>query len=415
MRKRVVITGLGTVNPIGNNVADFWENMHKGLCGIGPITKFDTEDFPAKIAGELKDFDPAGFMDRKLAQRMDPFTQYAVCAAMEAIKDAGFGSTGWENPYRTGVVLGNGIGGFASMEEGYGRLFSSGPRRIPVMTIPKMISNMAAGTMGVVLDIHGPCYSVVTACASGTDAIGNAAHWIENGSADIMITGGVEAGITRLSIGGFCVLQALTVSHNHDPEKASRPFEKGRDGFVMGEGAGIVVLEEYEHAVRRGARIYCELTGYGATCDAYHMTAPHPEGIGAVQAIRNALASAGLKPEDIDYVNAHGTSTKLNDRAETIAIREVFGSHAQKLKVSSIKSMLGHCIGAAGGIEAVSSALSIYHQWLPPTINYEEPDPECDLDYIPNKGIDCKVDNIISNSFGFGGHNAVIALSRVRT
>lgn len=413
MRKRVVITGLGTVNPLGNSVAEFWNNMHKGVCGIGPITKFDTSDFQVKIAGEVRNLDISSVMDKKLAQRLDPFTQYTVYAAAEAIKDAGL-EQGWENPYRTGAVLGNGIGGFASMEEGYGRLFGSGPRRIPVMTIPKMITNMAAGTLGVVFGINGPCYSVVTACASGTDAIGNAARWIENGSADIMITGGVEAGITKLSIGGFTVLQALTSSHNDEPEKASRPFEKGRDGFVMGEGAGILVLEEYEHAVRRGARIYCELTGYGATCDAYHMTAPHPEGKGAIQAIRNALASAGLKPEDIDYVNAHGTSTHLNDKAETIAIREVFGEHADKLKVSSIKSMLGHCIGAAGGIEAISSALSIYHQWLPPTINYEEPDPECNLDYIPNKGIDWKVDNIISNSFGFGGHNAVIALSKVK-
>lgn len=412
MDRKVVVTGIGTVNPLGNNVKDFWEGIKSGRSGVGPITRFDVTDYPAKIAGEVKDFDPTAIMERKEARKMDRFAQYALAAAMEAVSDAGLDPATLDLE-RVGVVLGNGIGGMESLEEAYFDLFEKGPRRIPVLTIPKLISNIAPGQIAIRLGALGPCYSVVTACSSSADSIGEAAKWIQDGVADVMITGGTEAAITRMAIGGFCVLQTLSTKYNDTPERASRPFDKDRDGFVMSEGAGILVLEEYEHAKKRNARIHCEFGGAGMSCDAFHVTAPHPEGRGAILAMKMALKRAGLEPEQIDYVNAHGTSTPLNDPRETLAIKAVFGDHARKLKVSSTKSMTGHCVGAAGGIEAIVSVLAIRDQFFPPTINLETPDPECDLDYVPNKGATGKIDAVMSNSLGFGGHNGIIIMKKL--
>ena len=413
MKRRVVVTGLGTISPIGNDTASFWQSIKEGKSGVGKITRFNTDEYPVSIAGEVKDFDASSVAEPREAKKLDRFTLYALAATKEAMTDAAL-KEGTVDPQKLGIVIGNGIGGFESVEEGYEKLLTKGPRRIPVLTIPKLITNIAPGNIGILLNAQGPCYSVVTACASGTDAIGNAAMWIQNGTADVMVAGGVEASITKLGLAGFCVIQALSSRYCDTPERASRPFDRERDGFVMGEGAGILVLEEYEHAVRRGARIYCELSGYGISCDANHITAPHPEGRGAIQAMNMAINAAGLKPVDIDYVNAHGTSTPLNDKTESLAIRKVFGEHAYSgLKVSSTKSMTGHCIGAAGGIEAVASILAIRDQYFPPTINYENPDPECDLDYVPNKGENGKIDAVISNSLGFGGHNAVVLFTKM--
>ncbi len=413
MKRRVVVTGLGTISPIGNDTASFWQSIKEGKSGIGKITRFNTDEYPVSIAGEVKDFDVSSVAEPREAKKLDRFTLYALAATKEAMTDAAI-KEGTVDPQKLGIVIGNGIGGFESVEEGYEKLLTKGPRRIPVLTIPKLITNIAPGNVGILLNAQGPCYSIVTACASGTDAIGNAAMWIQNGTADVMVAGGVEASITKLGLAGFCVIQALSSRYCDTPERASRPFDRERDGFVMGEGAGILVLEEYEHAVRRGARIYCELSGYGISCDANHITAPHPEGRGAIQAMNMAINAAGLNPVDIDYVNAHGTSTPLNDKTESLAIRKVFGEHAYSgLKVSSTKSMTGHCIGAAGGIEAVATILAIRDQYFPPTINYENPDPDCDLDYVPNKGESGKIDAAISNSLGFGGHNAVVLFTKM--
>ena len=413
MKRRVVVTGLGTISPIGNDTASFWQSIKEGKSGVGKITRFNTDEYPVSIAGEVKDFDVSLVAEPREAKKLDRFTLYALAATKEAMTDAAI-KEGTVDPQKLGIVIGNGIGGFESVEEGYEKLLTKGPRRIPVLTIPKLITNIAPGNVGILLNAQGPCYSIVTACASGTDAIGNAAMWIQNGTADVMVAGGVEASITKLGLAGFCVIQALSSRYCDTPERASRPFDRERDGFVMGEGAGILVLEEYEHAVRRGARIYCELSGYGISCDANHITAPHPEGRGAIQAMNMAINAAGLNPLDIDYVNAHGTSTPLNDKTESLAIRKVFGEHAYSgLKVSSTKSMTGHCIGAAGGIEAVATILAIRDQYFPPTINYENPDPDCDLDYVPNKGETGKIDAAISNSLGFGGHNAVVLFTKM--
>jgi len=410
-KRRVVITGLGTVNPLGNNVKDFWEGIKAGRSGIGKITRFDTTEYPAQIAGEVKGFDPATIVDNRDARRMDRFTLYAMAAALEAMNDAGLVADTLDHE-RFGVVLGNGIGGMESLEDAYFNLFEKGPRRIPVMTIPKLISNIAPGQIAIRLQAWGPCYTVVTACSSSADAIGEAAKWIQDGLADVMITGGTEAAITKMGIGGFCVLQTLATKFNSTPEKASRPFDKGRDGFVLSEGAGLLILEDYEFAKKRGAHIYAEFGGAGMTCDANHVTAPHPEGRGAILAMKIALARAGMKPEDVDYINAHGTSTHLNDATETKAIKAAFGEHAYKVKISSTKSMTGHCVGAAGGVEAIVSILAIRDQFFPPTINLDEADPECDLDYVPNKGIHGKIDVVMSNSLGFGGHNGILVLKK---
>ena len=413
MAKRVVVTGLGTINPIGNNVPDFWDSIQSGKSGIGPNTKFDITDYPSKIAGEVKNFDPTSFLDKKEIRKMDNFTLFALQASIEAMKDANL-SDGDVDPERIGVIIGNGIGGIESLEDSYHRLFTGGPRRIPVFTIPKLISNIGPGHVAIHFNAQGPVYSVVTACSSGTDAIGDAARWVKDGQADVVITGGSEAAITQLGIGGFCVLQALSTKYNDTPELASRPFDKDRDGFVLAEGAGILILEEYEHARKRGAKIYCEYGGNGMTCDANHVTAPHPEGLGAIRAMKMALDVAGVKPEEIDYINAHGTSTLLNDPIETKAIKSVFGEHAYRVKVSSTKSMHGHCVGGGGGIEAIVCILAMRDSYYPPTINHDEPDPECDLDYVPNKGIAGEINAAMSNSLGFGGHNGVVIFKKMK-
>jgi 3-oxoacyl-[acyl-carrier-protein] synthase II len=409
MSKRVVITGLGTVNPLGNNVADFWKGIQEGKSGVGPITRFDATEYQTKIAAEVKNFDPADFMDRKDARKMDLFSQYAVAASLEAMSDAGIAG-GSLDPTRLGVILGIGIGGFQTIEDSYWQLYQKGPDRVPPMTIPKLIANIGPGNVAIAINAQGPVYSLATACASGTDALGNALRWIREGYGDVVVAGGVEACVTRLGVSGFNVIQALSTAFNDQPEKASRPFDKRRDGFVIGEGAGILICEELEHARARGARIYAEVAGSGVTCDANHLTAPHPEGRGAIAAVRMALADAGLQPADIDYINAHGTSTPVNDPIESRMIKEAFGEHAYRLKVSSTKSMHGHLIGAAGGVEAIVCALAIRDQYFPATINLDEPDEGCDLDYVPNHGVSGTIRTTMSNSLGFGGHNGVVIL-----
>ncbi len=412
-QKRVVVTGLGAVTPLGNSVEETWKAVREGRSGAGPITRFDTEDHATKIACELKGFDPKNWMDGKEARKMDIFAQYAVAGSVEAMKDAGL-TEGSFNPERTGVILGVGIGGFTTTQDSMRILFEKGPARIPPMSIPKLIANIGPGNVAIVLGLHGPCLTVTTACSSGTDAIGTALLMLRSGTADVILTGGAEAAIIPFGIASFNVIQALSTRYNDRPEEASRPFDKERDGFVMGEGAGVLVLETLEHAQARKARIYAELAGYGATCDAFHLTAPHAEGAGGAQAMRNALKDAGLKPEDIDYINAHGTSTPVNDPIETLAIKKAFGDHACNLAVSSTKSMHGHCLGAAGGIEAILSVLSIRDQFIPATINLTEPDPACDLDYVPQKGRLSRVRAAMSNTFGFGGHNGIVIFKEYR-
>ncbi len=407
--RRVVITGLGTINPLGHNVADFWDAIQAGRSGVGPITRFDVTDYQTKIAAEVKDFNAADFMDRRDARKMDLFSQYAVAAALEAMRDAGL-EAGLADPSRLGVILGVGIGGFQTIEDSYLTLYEKGPGRVPPMTIPKLIANIGPGNVAIALNAQGPVYSLATACASGTDAIGNALRWIREGHGDVVVSGGVEACVTKLGVSGFNVIQALSTRYNDQPEIASRPFDRDRDGFVIGEGAGVLVCEELEHARRRGATIYAEVAGSGISCDANHLTAPHPEGRGAIAALRMALADAGMQPEEIDYVNAHGTSTPVNDPIETAVIKKVFGEHVSKLKVSSTKSMHGHLIGAAGGVEAIVCALAIRDQFFPATINLDNPDPECDLDYVPNTGVKGTIRATMSNSLGFGGHNGVVII-----
>src|SRR6056297_918487 len=409
MNRRVVITGTGAVTPLGNTIDEFWNNIKAGKSGIGPLTRLDPTEYSSKIAGEVRDFNPGDFIDKKDARKMALFSQYAVVAAVQAMQQSGLEAEK-VNSERAGVILGNGIGGFEIIEEGHRTLFDKGPRRVPPMTIPKIISNEGPGHIAIKYGFHGPCYTVTTACASGTDAIGQAFRAIQHGQSDVMITGGTEGCITGLGVSGFCALKALSTEYNDTPELASRPFDKNRDGFVIAEGAGILVLEELEHAQRRGAPILAEVAGYGMTCDAYHLTAPDPEGNGAARAMKIALEDAGMRPEDIDYINAHGTSTPTNDPIETAAIKKTFGNYAYKVKVSSTKSMTGHMIGAAGGVEAIIGLLSIRDNFVPATINLEEPDEKCDLDYVPNRGIETEVRAVISNSLGFGGHNGVVLI-----
>ncbi|OQY32195.1 MAG: beta-ketoacyl-[acyl-carrier-protein] synthase II [Spirochaetaceae bacterium 4572_59] len=410
MARRVVVTGLGTVSPVGNDIKEFWEGLKAGKNGIGPISKFDTTDFPAKIAGEIKNFDPSIRMEKKEARKMADFTKYAVYAAIEAFEDAKL-EEGNFDPYRTGVVLGNGIGGFEVIEEGLSRLTARGPAGVPPMSVPKMINNEAAANVSIKLGLHGPSSIVSTACASSTDALGQAAMMIRSGMTDCMVSGGTEASITPFGIAGFCKIQALS-TRNDSPETASRPFDKDRDGFIMGEGAGILVLEELEHAKKRGAHIYAEFAGYGATCDAGHLTAPDPEGAGAARSMMLALENANLKAEDIDYINAHGTSTPTNDPVETKAIKTAFGDHAYKLKVSSTKSMTAHMVGAAGAVEAIVCVLAIQDQFMPGTMNLRNPEAGCDLDYLAGAGQIGKVRAALSDSLGFGGHNATIIFKK---
>jgi 3-oxoacyl-[acyl-carrier-protein] synthase II len=410
-RTRIVVTGLGAITPLGLDVATTWNSIKENKSGVGPVTRFDPSPLPTKIAAEVKGFDPRNYMDGKEARKMDLFSQFAVAAAKEAVQDAGM-KEGTYDPSRVGVILGVGIGGFETVEASHTALLEKGPSRVPPLTIPKLIANIGPANVAITLGLEGPCFAVTTACASGTDAIGNAVHWIEKGACDFVLTGGVESAITLFGMSGFNVIQALSTKYNDRPTEASRPFDRDRDGFVMGEGAGILVLESLEHALKRGAKIYAEFGGYGATCDANHLTAPHPEGKGAVAAMRMALADAGLKPEEIDYINAHGTSTPMNDPIETAAIKAVFGEHAYKLKVSSTKSMTGHCLGAAGGIEALFCVLAIQDQFYPATINLQNPDPLCDLDYVPNKGVPGVIRAAMSNTFGFGGHNGIVVFKK---
>ena len=418
--RRVVVTGLGALTPIGNTVEEFWAGLTQGRSGITPITKFDatgrTEGgeprFPTRIAGEVRGFDPLAYVDKKEARRLDPFVQYAVACSVMAVADAGL-DTGQVDATRFGVLIGSGIGGISTLLEWHQVMLTKGPDRVSPFFIPMLIVNMASGLVSMRFGAKGPNSSVVTACATGNHAIGDACKLIQRGVADVMIAGGAEAIIVPLTIAGFCAMKAMS-TRNDEPEKASRPFDAGRDGFVCGEGGGVLVLEALDHARRRDARIYAEVVGYGLTGDAHHMTAPDPEGDGAARAMQAALDDAGLAAADVAYINAHGTSTPYNDRFETLAIKRVFGDHARRLAVSSTKSMTGHLLGAAGGIEAIATVLALHHGLLPPTINYETPDPDCDLDYVPNQARKQDVEVALSNAFGFGGTNATLAFRRYR-
>ena len=411
--RRVAITGLGVVSPIGIGIQTFWQSIKDGVSGIGPITRFDASTLACRIAGEIKNYKGTDFLDHRLVQRTAIFSQFAMIAGQEAWQDAGLDKYTFNDPSRCSVLLGNGIGGLEVDDEAHRKLFDKGNSRIPAMTIPKMIANEAAGNVSMFLGIKGSAHVLVTACASGTDAIGFAFDRIRFGRADVVLTGGTESTITEYGLGGFCQLKALSTEFNDTPQKASRPFDKDRDGFVMGEGAGILILEEWEHAKRRGAKIYAELAGYGASADAFHLTAPSPDGEGALLAFQLALQDANFKPEDVDYINAHGTSTPINDPIETKAIKRAFGEHAYKLAVSSTKSMTGHTLGAAGGIETVITALAVQNDFYPATLNLDEPDAECDLDYVPHRGRSGTINAALSVSLGFGGHNSVIAVRKV--
>ena len=410
MSRRVVVTGLGTVSPLGNTTDEFWAGLREGRSGIGPITKFDATGFPTRIAGEVRNFDPLKYVDRKEARRLDPYLMYAIAASIMAVEDAGLDPAKTDST-RFGVLIGSGIGGITTLLDSHQTLLAKGHDRVSPFFIPMLIVNMASGLVSMRFGAKGPNSSVVTACATGNHAIGDALKIIQRGDADVMLAGGAEAIIVPLTIAGFCAMKAMS-TRNDEPEKASRPFDLGRDGFVCGEGAGVVMVEALDHARARDARIYAELVGYGMTGDAHHMTAPDPEGDGAYRAMRAALADARLAPEDVGYINAHGTSTPYNDKFETLAIKRAFGDHARKLAVSSTKSMTGHLLGAAGGIEAIATILALHHGILPPTINYETPDPECDLDYVPNHARKQDVDVAVSNAFGFGGTNATLVLKK---
>ncbi len=407
--RRVVVTGLGAVTPVGNDVPTMWENIVAGHSGIGPITKVDKEEFPVHVAAELKDYDPLLHISKRDARRMDPFTQYAVSASKMAVEDARL-TIDESIAERVGVWIGSGIGGMETYEEQFRRFMDKGYRRVSPFFVPMMIPDMAAGQVSIQLGAKGINSCTTTACASGANSIGDAFKAIQRGDVDYMITGGTEAPLTNISFAGFSTARAL--SFNDDPTKASRPFDKNRDGFVMGEGAGILVLETLESALERGAHIYCEIVGYGATGDAYHITAPAENGEGAARAMKQALEDAKVEPSQIDYINAHGTSTDLNDRYETQAIKDIYGEHAYKVAVSSTKSMTGHLLGAAGGIEAIISAKAIEDGTIPATINYETKDEECDLDYVPNDARKQQVNAVMSNSFGFGGHNVSLVFKK---
>jgi len=409
MKKRVVITGVGCVTPLGNDVDSTWKNIKNGVSGIGKLTKRDASKFPVKVAAELKDFDITKYVPPKEARRMDLFTQYAAASTFMALEDAKY-EINDENANRIGVWIGSGIGGMDTHEQQFRNFEEKGYKRVSPFFIPMMIPDMASGQVSILTGAKGINSCTVTACASGANSIGDAFKVIQRGDADAMITGGAESPITDLAIAGFCTAKAL--SFNPDPKTASRPFDKNRDGFVMGEGAGIVILEELEHALARGAKIYGEIVGYGATGDAYHITSPAPGGEGGARAMKQAIEDAGITPEDINYVNAHGTSTPLNDKFETQAIKTTFGEHASKLYISSTKSMTGHLLGAAGAIEAIFSLKAIQEGIVPPTINYATPDEECDLNYIPSKAVEANLNYVLSNSLGFGGHNATLIFKK---
>lgn len=411
MKRRVVITGMGAVTPIGNTVEEFWQGILVNKMGIGPITKFDTADFKVKLAAEVKDFDPKQHMDFKAAKRMDVFSQYAVVAAQEAFAQAGLDMEK-EDPYRVGVIIGSGVGGLGVMETEHAKLMEKGPSRVSLLMVPMMICNMAAGNVAITLGLKGKCINVVTACATGSHSIGDAFRAIQYGDADVMLAGGAESSITPLGVAGFTSLQALTTSQ--DANHASIPFDKERGGFVMGEGAGVVVLEELEHAKKRGAKILAEIVGYGATCDAYHITSPAEDGSGAATAMMLAMKDAGVEPSQVTYINAHGTSTHHNDLFETRAIHLAFGEQARELYVNSTKSMIGHLLGAAGAVECIVCVKSVMEDYIHPTVNSKEADEECDLNYVFGEGVHTKVEYALSNSLGFGGHNASLLIAKYR-
>lgn len=412
MFKRVVVTGLGVVSPLGTGLDKFWTNILQGVSGVGPITRFDTAGFTTRIAAEVKDFDPVDFMDRKSARRMDRFSHFALASAMMALEDSGL-DLDQTDRNRIAVVMGSGIGGLETLERQKEVLIDRGPGRISPFFIPMMISNMAAAQIAINFGLRGPNLTTTSACASANNAIGDSFRLLQCGQSEIAITGGSEAPVTPLAVGGFCSMKAMS-TRNDEPERASRPFDKERDGFVIGEGGAVLVLETLDHASRRGAKIYAEICGYGSSCDAYHISAPDPEGKGAALAMQAALRDAGMQGEEVDYINAHGTATPPGDSAESFSVHDVFGAHARRLAVSSTKSMTGHLLGAAGAVEGVISVMAIKQGQIPPTINYELPDPECDLDYVPNKARETTVRAAMSNSFGFGGHNVTLLFKQFR-
>lgn len=411
--RRVVITGMGMITPVGHSVSENWQNIKAGKSGVSLITQFNTEKFDVKIAGEVKNFDPATVIEKKEIKKMDRFTQFAMHATQEAIKDSGLDFASNELlRARSGAMIGVGIGGLPSIEHQVETLLARGPDRITPFFIPLVITNMASGHVTIKYGLRGPNFSVTSACASGVHSMGEAAKYIQDGTCDVMIAGGTEAAITPLAVAGFNAMKALS-TRNDSPEKASRPFDRGRDGFILGEAAGIVILEDYEHASRRGAKIYAELAGYGVSSDAYHMTSPPPDGAGASLAMKMALRKAQLNPDAISYINAHGTSTPVGDGIETAAIKNVFGEHAKKLWISSTKSMTGHALGAAGAIEGIYAIMALKDQVAPPTINLDDPSDDCDLDYVPNRARDGKFQHVLNNSFGFGGTNACVIFSKI--
>jgi 3-oxoacyl-[acyl-carrier-protein] synthase II len=411
MKKRVVITGMGALSPIGNNVEETWQSLVNGKSGIGMITRFDASGLPAQIAAEVKDFNPEDHFEPNQIRKLDLYSQFALVAAKEAIQDAKLLEDEKVDKDRVGVITGVGIGGILTFEEECIKAHTRGPRRISPFFIPKMIGNIAAAHIAIENGFKGPNFNVMSACASANHALGTALRTIQYGDAEVVISGGTEAAVTALAVGGFCAMRALS-TRNDDPQGASRPFDAERDGFVMSEGAAYLVLEELEHALARGAHIYAEIAGYGATDDAFHITAPTDDGEGSTRAMLAAIKDAGMKPEDVDYINAHGTSTPLNDKGETMSIKTAFGDHARKLKINSSKSMVGHMLGAAAGIEAIACVKTIETGIIHPTINLDNPDPLCDLDYTPHKAVEAKVDVALSNSLGFGGHNAALIIKR---
>ena len=411
--RRVVITGLGTVNALGHNVEEFWSVLIAGRSGIRTVSHFDASELPCKVASEVVGFDPSPYMDAKEVSRTDPYVQFAVAAAKMAVKDAQLSISDAESE-RCGVLIGTGIGGMQNIQEQSFKLFSKGPRYISPFMIPSIICNMASGTVAIALGMRGPSFGIVSACSSGSHAIGEAYRCLQCCDADVMVAGGTEAAVQILAFSGFCSMKALSTHFNDCPERASRPFDAQRDGFVMGEGAGVLVLETLEHAQKRGAHIYCELAGYAASCDAFHITRPEPSGRALVSCFKALLEKSKTPVDAVDYINAHGTSTRYNDLLETQAIKAVFGEHAKKLNISSIKSMLGHLLGAAGAVEAVATVKTLETSIIPPTINYEHPDPECDLNYTPNKAIERNVEIAISDNLGFGGQNSALLFRKLR-
>ncbi|KAF0095034.1 MAG: 3-oxoacyl-acyl-carrier-protein synthase II [Puniceicoccaceae bacterium 5H] len=409
---RIVVTGLGALTPLGNNVDEYWDGLKAGRSGIGRVEGFDVSEMPCQVGGEVKGFNPADHMDVKESRKRDRYTQLAVAASRQAYVDAGLDTAGLD-PFRIGCLVGSGIGGIDTIEKQNFRMFEGGARKISPFMVPMIITNMASGIVAIDLNLKGPNYGIVSACATATHSIADAMRMLQLGEADVMLAGGAEASVTRLGFGGFCSMKAMSTSFNDTPQQASRPFDKDRDGFVMGEGSGVLVLETLEHAQKRGAKIYCELLGHASTCDAFHITSPDPDGTGLKVCLQNALKSAGLQPEEVDYINAHGTSTPYNDKGETLAIKAVWGEDAKRLKISSTKSMTGHLLGAAGGIEAIACIKTITDGIIPPTINYTTPDPDCDLDYVPNQAVEQPVRVAMSSNLGFGGHNGVVVFRKL--